>query len=154
LHRVIMDGSRRPNSIFEYPQLSFADFIKSYRVGGFMSKDNVREMMLGAAGVSLVCILMLLWPLLGRPPYGFFTILKLSVALGSGYAAYSLWNMSQKFAPLCLLLVGSGALHLFAKMRRPDWFPFNLAAILLFALSTSIILFTCAAGNNRVRNER
>lgn len=100
-----------------------------------------RDSAFGAAGVCAVCALMSLWPLLGHPPYGFFSVMKLSLAGGSAFAAFTLWNLSPKFAPVCFLLVATGAVHLFGKMRRQEWVPFNWTAFAVFTLAAGIILY-------------
>lgn len=108
----------------------------------------------GAAGVSIVCAVMLLWPLFGNPPYGYYSVLKLVVAAGSGYAAYALWNLSARLAPICLLLLVSGAIHLLSKMHRVDWVLFNWAAVGLFSIAATIIVVFLRASRRRTYNEQ
>jgi hypothetical protein len=78
-----------------------------------------------AVSVSALAIAMLLWALFERPPYVYFTALRIVVSGGAIYAAYFCWKQSRYFAPISLALIAIGAVQLFAKMHRRDWEPFN-----------------------------
>jgi hypothetical protein len=81
---------------------------------------------------------MLTWPLFGNPPYGFYAPMKWVVAFSSGAGAWAGWSRSKALLPLCVLLVASGGLELFGKMRREHWTPFNWASLILLALAAII----------------
>jgi len=49
---------------------------------------------------------------------------------------------------LTVLLVASGAVESLAKMRRADWFPFNVASIVLLVLAAGILLWTAKVSRN------
>lgn len=96
---------------------------------------------MGAIGVSVVCVFLLLCPLLGDPPYAFYLVLRVCVALGSGYVASILWGESRVYAPLCFLLIASGGLHFLARMHREEWATFNGVAVLLFIVSAVAMVY-------------
>jgi peptidoglycan/LPS O-acetylase OafA/YrhL len=98
-------------------------------------------------GVGLVCLLasgMLSWPLFGNPPYGFYAPMKWVVAFASGVGAWTMWNVSKALLPLSVLLVASGGVELFGKMRREQWVPFNWASLVLLVLAGVIALAAAA----------
>jgi hypothetical protein len=87
---------------------------------------------------------MLVWPLLGNPPYGFYAPMKWVVAFASCAGAWAAWEISRALLPLSVVLVASGGLEFFGKMRRQQWVPFNWASLLLLALAASICLIAAA----------
>jgi hypothetical protein len=95
------------------------------------------------AGIGATCLIagaMLAWPLFGSPPYGFFAPMKWVVAFASASGAWAAWSISKALLPLSVLLVASGGLELFGKMRRADWVPFNWASLILLLITTVICL--------------
>jgi hypothetical protein len=100
-------------------------------------------------GVGLSCALaaaMLAWPVFGSPPYGYFGAMKLVVALVSVLGALTLYQMNKLFLPLCILLVASGGIELFGKMRREEWAPFNWAGLSVLAIASAICIFARSRG--------
>lgn len=104
--------------------------------------ERSKDIFLGAAGVAVVCVGLLLWPLFGHPPYSFFGVLRFSIAAGSIYSACALYTASRKFAPLSFVVLILGGVFAFAKMRRFEWVPFDRAAALAFGLSAVLLLLT------------
>jgi hypothetical protein len=115
-----------------------------------MTKSSDTDKASGVVGVAVVCALMLLWPLLGHPPYAYYSFMKLAVAGGSVYLAYTIWELNVRFAPLCLLLLVSGGIHLFAKMRKNEWVPFNWGAVILFACAATLIVLFLRRPNQEI----
>jgi len=87
---------------------------------------------------------MLAWPLFGNPPHGFYPPMKWIVAFASGAGAWAAWSVSKALLPLSLLLVASGGLELFGKMRRADWVPFNRASLILLGIAAGVCFFSAA----------
>lgn len=83
----------------------------------------------GMVLLDLAAIAMLLYALLGDPPYSFFSILKLVVSAACGVTAAMLWRSSKWFLPLCVVLLALGWVELTGKMRRSDWVPYNWATV-------------------------
>ncbi len=95
---------------------------------------------MGAMGVALVAIGMLLWALYGHPPYAFYGVMKWVVAGSCAFVGWALWRRSRALAPLCLVLFTVGGIHLFGKMRREEWGMFNWAAIGALAISAGVLM--------------
>jgi hypothetical protein len=77
-----------------------------------------RDWGLGICGVCSLTLAFLGYALFGRPPYAFFSLLKLMVAAAAGFGAWALYTESRRYLPisLCLLLVG--LLILLVHLRR------------------------------------
>lgn len=95
---------------------------------------------IGAVGVAAVAICMLLWAIFGSPPYAFFGVLKWVVAAACLIEARSAWNLHRATAPLGLVLLATGAVHVLGKMRREEWVFFNWAAVAALAVAALLIL--------------
>jgi len=107
-----------------------------------------RNTLIGIGLLAVVAAVMLLWPILGRPPYAYYMPLKWVVATASGASAWAVFVLNRAFLPLTVLLVASGAVELLAKMRRADWFIFNVASIALLVIAAVILLWTVTVNNN------
>jgi hypothetical protein len=95
-------------------------------------------------GIGLSCLVaaaMLAWPLFGDPPYGFYAPMKWVVAFASGAGAWVVWQFSKAWMPLSVLLVASGGVEFFGKMRRAEWVPFNWASMILLTVAGLLLLF-------------
>ena len=103
-----------------------------------------RQALAGIATTCLIAAAMLAWPLFGSPPYGFFAPMKWVVAFASGAGAWAAWSVSKALLPLSVLLVASGGVELFGKMRRTDWVPFNWASVILLSLCCVICIVSAA----------
>jgi hypothetical protein len=90
-----------------------------------------------AAVIGVGMLALALW---GHPPYWFFFLLKTYVVLGSLFIAYALWKAAPGTAPIGLLLVGIAVANALARMRRKEWFTFDLVASALFAAAIVIAL--------------
>jgi hypothetical protein len=86
---------------------------------------------------------MLAWPLFGEPPYGFYAPMKWVVAFASGAGAWAVWQLSRAWMPLSVLLVASGGVEFFGKMRRDEWVPFSWASMALLA-ACAVVCFVVA----------
>ena len=66
-----------------------------------------RDWKIGICGVSVLAIGLLAYALFGRPPYVFFSLLKVTVAASAGLGAWALFILSKRYLPisLCLLLL-------------------------------------------------
>jgi hypothetical protein len=91
-------------------------------------------------GISLLAIGMLALAMWGHPPYWFFFLLKTCVVLGALFAAHTLWKAAPGTAPVGLLLIGIAAVNALARMRRSQWFTFDLLAAVLFAVVAVLAL--------------
>jgi len=87
---------------------------------------------------------MLAWPLFGEPPYGFYAPMKWVVAFASGAGAWAVWQFSKAWMPLSVLLVASGGVEFFGKMRRDEWVPFNWASMVLLTICAVACLFVAS----------
>jgi hypothetical protein len=90
-------------------------------------------------------IVMLLWAILGHPPYGFFTALKFSVATVSVVGAWAVFQIHKMLFPLSGSLCILAMIFLFGHMKREDWLIFDwigvgLLGLLLFSLLYSLFL--------------
>lgn len=94
-------------------------------------KADTRQNIVIAFGFSIASTVCLLWALLGEPPYAFYSILKMVVAATCGVIAYYGFAVTKWFTPIAIGLVGLGYIHLFEKMRREQWMPFNWAAVIV-----------------------
>ena len=83
---------------------------------------------------------MLAWPMFGEPPYGFYAPMKWVVAFASVAGAWVVWQTSKAWLPLAVLLVASGGVEFFGKMRREEWVPFNWASMVLLAAAAIFCL--------------
>lgn len=101
-----------------------------------------RDMQTAAGVLAILGATALLWPLLGRPPSSYFTPMRYTVTAGCLLAAWVLWKKTPRFIPLSVLLVVMGGVQFFAKMRRDEWAPFNLAGVLLLGTSAAACLLT------------
>lgn len=93
------------------------------------------------AGIGVTCLLaaaMIMWPLLGNPPYGFYAPMKWVVAFGSGAGAWAVLSISKALLPLSVLLVASGGVEILGKMHREQWAPFNWASVILLTLGAAV----------------
>lgn len=103
-----------------------------------MSSDNpapLDQSLVGAAATSALGAALVAVPLIFDPPYAFYLPMKVIVAFACAVSSWAIFTISRAFLPLIALLLASGAIELFGKMRRPDWVPFNLSTsvLLLFA---------------------
>jgi len=98
---------------------------------------------LGVAGIALVVALMVLWAIVGHPPYSYYSVMKLAVAVGSGFAAYSLWRITPLLAPFSFILLAIAMLHVFGQMRRHEWLPFNWAAVMALTVTAILLAVSC-----------
>lgn len=62
--------------------------------------------------------------------------MKWVVAFASGAGAWAVWQTSKAWMPLAVLLVASGGVEFFGRMRREEWVPFSWASL--------VLLTTCA----------
>jgi hypothetical protein len=104
------------------------------------SIDLSRSTLVGIGLSCLVAVAMLAWPLFGEPPYGFYAPMKWVVAFASGAGAWAVWQFSRAWLPLSVLLVASGGVEFFGKMRRDEWVPFNWASIVLLTVAGLLLL--------------
>lgn len=95
---------------------------------------------LGALGVAVVCSVLLLWALMGTPPYAFFTALKWAVAISNVYVVWVLFKQSRALAPICLVLLTLALIHMFGRMRREEWAFFNWSEIAALAVAALVLL--------------
>jgi hypothetical protein len=88
-----------------------------------------RDWTIGVIGVAIVALALLAYALFGRPPYVFFSALRLAVAAATGLGAWALYSRSKRYLPVsaCLLLIGG--IHLFSRMRRSEWVTFNWCGV-------------------------
>ena len=101
-----------------------------------------KDAKIGICGVALVGIAMLAYAMFGRPPYAFFRWMKLAVAISTGLGAWALFAESKRYMPVSLCLVLLGGIHLFARMRRSQWAPFDWAAVVGLIVLVLILLAT------------
>lgn len=85
---------------------------------------------------------MLLWAMFGDPPYPFFGVMRWSIAGVTLAAAIVTFLASQRFLPVCLLLLAIGGIHAFGKMEREDWPIYNFVAFALLAIVAIFMAWT------------
>ena len=103
-------------------------------------------------GIGFSCLLagvMVACPLFGNPPYGFYYLMKWVVAFASCAGAWAAWEISRALLPLSVLLVASGGLELFGKMRRHQWVPFNWASLVLLTLAAAVCIVVAVRQSQR-----
>ena len=88
-----------------------------------------RNLKIGVIGASLVAISMLLYALLGRPPYAFYGLLRWGVAFACGISAWLLFDINKRNLPVCIVLAFLAGVFLVGKMHRADWAFFDWSAI-------------------------
>lgn len=107
-----------------------------------------RNTLVGIGLLAIVAVAMLLWPILGRPPYAYYLPLKWVVVAASVTSAWAVFVLNRAFLPLAVLLIASGGVELLASMRRADWFMFNVASIVLLVLAAAVLLWTAILSRN------
>lgn len=99
-----------------------------------------RDWKIGVCGVSLVALGLLVYALFGRPPYVFFSLLKVAVAVSAGLGAWALFTLSKRYLPISLCLLLLGGIHLFGRMRKSEWVMFNWSAVASLFVLVIILL--------------
>lgn len=99
-----------------------------------------RDWKIGICGVCFVALGLLVYALFGRPPYAFFTLLKFTVAASAGLGAWALFALSKRYLPISLCLLLLGGIHLFGRMKRSEWVPFDWGAIASLVALVIILL--------------
>ena len=92
-------------------------------------------------GLSLLGAGMLLWPLLGNPPYGYYSPMNIIVPVIAALGAWACFLYSRWLSPVSLALLGLALLHMGKKMRKEQWAPFNWVGVALFGFVALIMLF-------------
>ena len=100
-----------------------------------------RDWKIGICGVCVIALGSLAYALFGRPPYAFFSLLKLVVATATLAGAWALYSESKRYLPVSLYLFLLGGLHLFGKMRRSEWVKFDWGAVAGIGLLLLLLLF-------------
>jgi hypothetical protein len=99
-----------------------------------------RDWKIGICGMCFVALGLLGYALFGRPPYAFFSLLKFTVAASAGLGAWALYTLSKRYLPISLCLLLIGGIHLFGRMKRSEWVPFDWGAVAsLFALMVILL---------------
>lgn len=94
-----------------------------------------------SAGACLVLVsCMLLWALLGNPPYPFYQFMRWSVAGTCLYAGYVVFQLHRAFAPVSVVLLGEAGTYIVGNFKRQDWELVNLATLIVMLL-TIVSLF-------------
>jgi predicted membrane channel-forming protein YqfA (hemolysin III family) len=106
--------------------------------GGDMSARSPARF--GIAALNLIGVGMLLYALYGRPPYSFFSILKLVVVAGCVLSAFYVFLRSPVLIVLSVALGICGWVELTGKYRRADWALPNwiTACVLVLALVVAV----------------
>ena len=86
-----------------------------------------RDWIVGVVGLCTLGELLLLYALIGNPPYPIYSALKVTVVPATGTGAWALFEQSKRYLPISIGLLLIGGIHLFDKMRRRDWATFNWA---------------------------
>ena len=103
-------------------------------------------------GILLACILsiaMLSWPLLGEPPYAYYSVMKVVVAGSSFAGAWAVYQHRPWLLPLSFLLAGTGLVELLGKMQREQWVPINQASIVLLLVTGVVCTLNLKASSSR-----
>lgn len=113
-----------------------------------------RDWKIGICGIAVVALALLAYALFGRPPYAFFSLLRCTVAISTGLGAWALYTESKRYLPVSLGLLLIGGIHLFGRMRRPAWVPFNQSAVagllvLVAILSANLLLRRSSTTRNK-----
>ena len=78
-----------------------------------------------------------------RMPYGYYTLLKLVVSLGSAVLAWNLWHGQQGYIRwIAAVFLMCGLLFnpiIPVHLTRPEWEPINLGALVLFGVAALVI---------------
>jgi hypothetical protein len=101
-----------------------------------------RDLTIGIVGIGLVAQLLLVYALFGNPPYALYSVLKVAVAVATATSAGALYVLSKRYLPISFGLVLIGGIHLFGKMRRLEWVPFNWAGVVGLALAVVILMIS------------
>jgi hypothetical protein len=101
-----------------------------------------RDWKIGVCGLALVAVALLAYALFGRPPYAFFSLLKYTVALSAGLAAWALWLESKRYLPISVCLLLLAGVHLFGRMRRSEWVKFDWGAAAGLVVVVGILLIS------------
>ena len=83
---------------------------------------------------------MLFYAVLGNPPYAFFSLLRVAVAVSTGLGAWALYVASKRYLPISFGLLLIGGIHLFGTMRRAQWSSFNWVAVVGLIVLTVILV--------------
>lgn len=94
----------------------------------------------GALSLALLAVLSVLYPLVGQPPYAYFSLMKIFIAGASAYVAFVVYRLSPKLVAVSALVLALGALELVGKMKRADWVPYNWAHVASFAVAGLLLL--------------
>lgn len=81
---------------------------------------------------------MLLVPLLGTPPYGYFDFSRLAVAAFAASAAWLLYQRAPEFIPVSIVLAVLGVFELFVKLSRVQRQPYDWATVAAFAVTAVV----------------
>jgi hypothetical protein len=101
-----------------------------------------KDWKIGICGVCVVALGSLSYALFGRPPYAFFSLLKIVVAAATLLGSWALYSESKRYLPVSLYLFLLGGIHLFGKMRRAEWVKFDWGAVAGIGLLLLILLLT------------
>jgi TctA family transporter len=99
-----------------------------------------KEWKISICGVCLFAAVLLAYGLLGRPPYSYFSLMRVTVAIATGLGAWAVYKTRKWFLPLSLGLVLIGGVHLFGRMRRFEWESYNWAAIAALVIAVLVVL--------------
>lgn len=100
-----------------------------------------KDWKIGICGVAFLAVGMLGYALFGRPPYAFFTLLRCAVPIAAGLGAWALFTESKSYLPISLYLLLIGGIHLFGRMKRLQWAPFDWAAVAGLLAMVAILQF-------------
>lgn len=115
------------------------------------SKEVTKQEVIGQIGVTVVCCAMLSWAIFGEPPYGFFDVMRWTVAAGLVWSGWLLYRCSAVLVPFSLLNLGVAALHLLGELKRDQWVPFNWAAIGALVLASVVLVIARLGTDGRRR---
>jgi hypothetical protein len=99
-----------------------------------------RDWKVGICGVTFIALGFLAYALFGRPPYAFFSVMKLTVASSALAGAWALFRESKRYIPVSFYLVLIAGTHLSARMRRSEWALFDWGAVAGLAVLLLILL--------------
>ena len=103
-------------------------------------KNINSDLEVGLIGVAAIAVGMLLYAIYGRPPYAFFSALRLTVTVACFVEAWALFSRSRRYLPVCLFAVIIGAIQLFGRMRRTEWWFFNWCGVLVLGISGVLLI--------------